>query len=118
MKFGVADYGLNVWDAGVFDYEQHWLGLKSISFQGIESGLREEKDGNVICADTKCQDEREDTQHIPDFKPVVLPRRGCFFVTVVIFAHRITPNNDFSTNDVFMGPELSRFWRVAPPPSS
>jgi sugar phosphate isomerase/epimerase len=36
MKIGVADYGMNVWDGGVFDYEERWLALKSIGYQGIE----------------------------------------------------------------------------------
>ena len=36
MKFGVADYGMNVWDGGVFDYEERWLGLRSIGYEGVE----------------------------------------------------------------------------------
>lgn len=36
MKFGIADYGMNVWDGGVFDYEERWRDLKSIGFEGIE----------------------------------------------------------------------------------
>jgi sugar phosphate isomerase/epimerase len=36
MKFGIADYGMNVWDGGVFDYEERWSGLKSIGYQGVE----------------------------------------------------------------------------------
>lgn len=23
MKFGIADYGMNVWDGGLFDIEEH-----------------------------------------------------------------------------------------------
>ncbi len=36
MKFGVADYGMNVWDGGVFDYEARWQGLKAIGYEGVE----------------------------------------------------------------------------------
>src|SRR5690349_17445047 len=36
MKFGIADYGMNVWDGGCFDYEERALQLKSIGYEGIE----------------------------------------------------------------------------------
>jgi inosose dehydratase len=36
MKFGVADYGLNVWDGGVFDYEERWKELREIGYEGVE----------------------------------------------------------------------------------
>lgn len=36
MKFGIADYGMNVWDGGVFDYEARWMDLKAIGYDGIE----------------------------------------------------------------------------------
>jgi len=36
MKFGVADFGMNVWDGGLFDIEERLEGLKSIGFDGTE----------------------------------------------------------------------------------
>ncbi len=36
MKFGIADYGMNVWDGGCFDLEQRLLDLRSIGFSGLE----------------------------------------------------------------------------------
>ena len=36
MKFGVADYGMNVWDGGCFDYEERWSRLKEIGYEGME----------------------------------------------------------------------------------
>jgi inosose dehydratase len=36
MKIGVADYGMNVWDGGVFDFEQRLLDLKEIGYNGTE----------------------------------------------------------------------------------
>ena len=36
MKFGIADYGMNMWDGGVFDYEDRWLRLKEIGYEGVE----------------------------------------------------------------------------------
>lgn len=36
MRFGVADYGMNMWDGGCFDIEQRLLGLKEIGYQGTE----------------------------------------------------------------------------------
>jgi hypothetical protein len=36
FKYGVADYGMNVWEGGCFDLEKRLLGLKSIGYQGIE----------------------------------------------------------------------------------
>lgn len=36
IKVGVADYGMWVWDGGMFDYEQRLLDLKSIGYDGLE----------------------------------------------------------------------------------
>lgn len=36
MKFGIADYGMNVWDGGAFDFEERCLSLKKIGYEGIE----------------------------------------------------------------------------------
>jgi sugar phosphate isomerase/epimerase len=36
IKFGVADYGMNVWDGGCFDVEARLAGLKEIGYQGLE----------------------------------------------------------------------------------
>lgn len=36
MRFGVADYGMSVWDGGGFDSEERWAGLKAIGYDGIE----------------------------------------------------------------------------------
>ena len=36
MKFGVADYGLNVWDGGCYDIQMRLEELKSIGFNGTE----------------------------------------------------------------------------------
>lgn len=36
MKFGIADYGMNVWDGGCFDLEARLAGLKQIGYEGIE----------------------------------------------------------------------------------
>lgn len=36
MKFGLADYGYNVWDGGSFDPEQRWTDLKAIGYEGVE----------------------------------------------------------------------------------
>jgi len=36
MKFGIADYGMNVWDGGLFDIEERLEGLKGIGYQGTE----------------------------------------------------------------------------------
>jgi sugar phosphate isomerase/epimerase len=36
MKIGVADYGMNVWDGGLFDLEERLEGLKEIGYNGIE----------------------------------------------------------------------------------
>ncbi len=30
MRYGVADYGMGVWDGGTFDTETRWEGLLSI----------------------------------------------------------------------------------------
>ena len=36
MKFGVADYGMNVWDGGCFDIEERLKALKEIGYEGLE----------------------------------------------------------------------------------
>jgi sugar phosphate isomerase/epimerase len=36
MKIGVADFGLWVWDGGLYDLEDRLLRLKEIGFQGVE----------------------------------------------------------------------------------
>lgn len=36
MKFGVADYGMSVWDGGLYDLEMRIDELKSIGYDGIE----------------------------------------------------------------------------------
>lgn len=36
MKYGVADYGMNVWDGGCFDVEERLRGLKGIGYEGLE----------------------------------------------------------------------------------
>jgi sugar phosphate isomerase/epimerase len=36
MRFGVADYGMNVWDGGAFDPEKRWIDLLKIGYEGVE----------------------------------------------------------------------------------
>ncbi|MGD0114337.1 MAG: sugar phosphate isomerase/epimerase [Armatimonadota bacterium] len=36
MRYGVADYGMGVWDGGTFGTETRWEGLLSIGYEGIE----------------------------------------------------------------------------------
>ena len=36
MKFGVADFGMNMWDGGCFDIEERLRGLKKIGYEGTE----------------------------------------------------------------------------------
>ena len=36
MKFGIADYGLNMWDGDAFDNEHRWHELKEIGYEGVE----------------------------------------------------------------------------------
>lgn len=36
MRFGIADYGMNVWDGGCFDYLERCASLKGIGYEGIE----------------------------------------------------------------------------------
>ena len=36
MKIGVADYGMFVWEGGLFDYEQRARDLKAIGYDGME----------------------------------------------------------------------------------
>ncbi len=36
IKVGVADYGMYVWEGGLFDYEERLLKLKRIGFDGLE----------------------------------------------------------------------------------
>lgn len=36
MKIGVADYGMYVWEGGMFDYAQRLMDLKNIGYEGLE----------------------------------------------------------------------------------
>jgi len=36
MKFGIADYGMNVYEGGLFDIERRLLGLREIGYDGTE----------------------------------------------------------------------------------
>ena len=36
MKFGIADYGMNVWDGGCFDVGERLASLKEIGYEGLE----------------------------------------------------------------------------------
>ena len=36
MKYGIADYGMNVWDGECFDSEERWKQLRSIGYEGVE----------------------------------------------------------------------------------
>jgi sugar phosphate isomerase/epimerase len=36
MKFGIADYGMNVWEGGLFDIEERLTNLKKIGYEGTE----------------------------------------------------------------------------------
>ena len=36
MKFGVADYGMNVWHGGLYDIEERLVELKDLGFNGTE----------------------------------------------------------------------------------
>ena len=36
MKIGVADYGMFVWEGGLFDYEQRLRDIKAIGYDGLE----------------------------------------------------------------------------------
>ena len=36
MRYGVADYGMNVWDGGCFDIEERLVALKKLGFEGVE----------------------------------------------------------------------------------
>ena len=36
IRVGVADYGMNVWDGALYDYELRQMDLKKIGFDGIE----------------------------------------------------------------------------------
>ncbi|OQB75834.1 MAG: Inosose dehydratase [Deltaproteobacteria bacterium ADurb.Bin135] len=36
MKIGVADFGMNVWEGGLFDFEERLTNLKNIGYQGVE----------------------------------------------------------------------------------
>ncbi len=36
MKYGVADYGMSIWDGGTFDTEARWTDLLAIGYQGVE----------------------------------------------------------------------------------
>ena len=36
LKIGVADYGMFVWEGGLFDYEQRLRDIKAIGYDGLE----------------------------------------------------------------------------------
>ena len=36
MRYGVADYGMSVWDGGCFDSEERWRRIKEIGYEGLE----------------------------------------------------------------------------------
>jgi len=36
LRFGIADYGMNVWDGGFFDLEARLVALRGIGYQGLE----------------------------------------------------------------------------------
>ena len=36
MRYGVADYGINAWSGGMFDYEDRLIRLKEIGYEGTE----------------------------------------------------------------------------------
>lgn len=36
MKYGIADYGMNVWEGGNFDPETRWQRLREIGYDGVE----------------------------------------------------------------------------------
>ena len=36
MKYGIADYGMNVWDGGLYDIELRLEELRDIGFNGTE----------------------------------------------------------------------------------
>ena len=36
MKFGVADYGMNVWDGGFYDFQTRLEELRTIGYDGTE----------------------------------------------------------------------------------
>ena len=47
MKIGVADYGMFVWEGGLFDYEQRAKDLKKIGYEGMER-LRPQTEADAI----------------------------------------------------------------------
>ena len=36
MKFGIADYGILVWEGGFYDYEERVLMVKRLGYDGLE----------------------------------------------------------------------------------
>lgn len=36
MKYGIANYGMNVWYGGCFDAEERLQDLKKIGYEGLE----------------------------------------------------------------------------------
>ena len=36
MKLGIAEYGMNMWDGGVYDNEHRWTELQKIGYVGVE----------------------------------------------------------------------------------
>ena len=47
MKFGVADYGLNVWYGGDFDHEERLVRLKEIGYRYVTLDLAGFRSGSM-----------------------------------------------------------------------
>lgn len=47
IKVGIADYGMWVWDGGLFDYEQRCKDIKAVGYDGLER-LRPISEGDAI----------------------------------------------------------------------
>lgn len=50
MQFGVADYGMTVWDGGLFDAEARWESLREIGYDGVERLLATSADEALMKA--------------------------------------------------------------------
>lgn len=47
MKYGVADYGMNVWDGDLWDLEDRLLGLRKIGYAGLER-IRAQTEADLV----------------------------------------------------------------------
>jgi sugar phosphate isomerase/epimerase len=47
MQYGIADYGMNVWDGDLWDLEDRLLGLKAVGYTGIER-LRGQTEADLV----------------------------------------------------------------------